>query len=654
MWVHPIWFKSDAFSTFQHFQARVENETGHTIQNGRAKRLNETILTGMRCMLIEAGLSPKWWAEAALTYAYIKNQSPHSAIGDAVPEHMYTGTPPDVSHLRVFGCAAWVTILRHARHKLEAPGVKMVHLGRNDKHKGWRFWDPRTGKVHVTCDVHQWDEDKFPLKVEGACVPVLPLTAKLHGPNPVLARPLNAAAPAPAATHTPLPSLTPDQTPAPSPDSHSPAAPPRRPRTESFSSDGSSNVLSPTHAPRARPAEPVTPSPSPSMSPAPLDESPDPLMLSTAVADNAHNDTDKSGYAQAGDPRNYTEAMRSDLAGQWQQCADDKFTSLRDKFNVFQTIDACSLPPTAKLLGSKWVFKTKPDETGSVTKYKARLVALGCHQRNGIDYKETFALVAQFASICLLIALAASQGWPIIQADVDKAYLHGDLDKDLYLRIPQGVHGLQGKVLKLQRSLYGHSLATNASIVVGTELYYIALYVDNLLFIGPDRPHIERVLDGLEREYGIKRLGDAKYILGIQVLRGVDGSVALSQRAYANSLLERFQMTQAHPTRIPMDAGLKLAQAQCPINPKVETEYRQMVGLLGYLAMGTRGEIAHAVGYLGRFFTCCNETHITAARHVLKYIHGTRNLVLVYGGPGTPLELTGFSDSTWLDDPLTS
>ncbi|KAM0790200.1 hypothetical protein ACM66B_005516 [Microbotryomycetes sp. NB124-2] len=391
------------------------------------------------------------------------------------------------------------------------------------------------------------------------------------------------------------------------------------------------------------------------MSPAPLDELPDPLMLSTAVADNDHNDTDESGYAQAGDLRNYTEAMRSDLAGQWQQCADDEFTLLRDKFNFFQTIDARSLPPTAKLLGSKWVFKTKRDETGNVAKYKARLVALGCHQRNGIDYKETFA-----------------------PADVDKAYLHGVLDKDLYLHIPQGVHGLQGKVLKLQRSLYGlkqagrtwnqklntsleqlgfKALSGNQCIyrcVVGTKLYYIALYVNDLLFIGPDRAHIERVLDTLERKYGIKRLGNAKYNLGIQVLRGINGSVALSQCAYADSLLERFQMTQAHPTRIPMDAGLKLAQAQRPINPKVETEYRQMVGSLGYLAMGTRGEIAHAVGYLGWFFTCCNETHITAARHVLKYIHGTRNLVLVYGGPGTPLKLTGFSDSTWLDDPLTS
>ncbi|KAM0792122.1 hypothetical protein ACM66B_004825 [Microbotryomycetes sp. NB124-2] len=263
MWVYPIRFKSDAFSTFQHFQARVKNETGHTIvkfrtdhrgkftsaafekylldngiqhqfstpytpqQNGRAERLNETILAGVRCMLLEAGMLPEWWAEAALTYAYIKNRSPHSAIGDAVPEHLYTGTPPDVSHLRVFGCAAWVTILRHAWHKLEAPGVKMVHLGRNDKHKAWRFWDPQTGKVHVTCDVHWWDKDKFPLKVEGARVDVLPHTAELHGPDPVLARPLNVAAPAPAATHTPSPSVTPDQTPAPSLDSHSPAAPPR-------------------------------------------------------------------------------------------------------------------------------------------------------------------------------------------------------------------------------------------------------------------------------------------------------------------------------------------------------------------------------------------------------------------------------------------
>ncbi|KAM0788118.1 hypothetical protein ACM66B_001284 [Microbotryomycetes sp. NB124-2] len=131
------------------------------------------------------------------------------------------------------------------------------------------------------------------------------------------------------------------------------------------------------------------------MSPAPLNKLPEPLMLSTAVADNAHNDTDKSGYAQAGDLRNYTKAMQSDLAGQWQQCADDGFTSLKDKFNIFQTVDACSLPPTAKLLGFKWIFKTERNKNGNVTKYKARLVAIGCHQRNGINYKETFAPVSR-------------------------------------------------------------------------------------------------------------------------------------------------------------------------------------------------------------------------------------------------------------------
>ncbi|KAM0790756.1 hypothetical protein ACM66B_004607 [Microbotryomycetes sp. NB124-2] len=190
MWIYPIWFRSNVFSTFQHFQARTENETGHTIvkfctnhsgkftslafekflldnsiqhqfltlytpqQNGCAKQLNKTILAGVRCMLIKAGMLSQWSAKAALTYLYIKNRLPHSAIGEAVPEHLYTGTLPDVSHLRVFGCAAWVTILRHACHKLEAPDVKMVHLGCNDKHKAWRFWDPQTGKVHMTCDVH--------------------------------------------------------------------------------------------------------------------------------------------------------------------------------------------------------------------------------------------------------------------------------------------------------------------------------------------------------------------------------------------------------------------------------------------------------------------------------------------------------------------
>ncbi|KAM0791810.1 hypothetical protein ACM66B_004070 [Microbotryomycetes sp. NB124-2] len=172
MWVYPIRCKSNAFSTFQHFRARVENETGHTIvkfctnhggkftsaafkkylldngiqhqfltpytpqQNGRAKRLNETILAGVRCMLIEAGMSPEWWAKAALTYAYIKNRLPHAAIGDAVPEHC---TP--AHHLTSHTCAC-----------LGAPlgSQSCVMLGTNLRRPAskWSIWDAMINTKH--------------------------------------------------------------------------------------------------------------------------------------------------------------------------------------------------------------------------------------------------------------------------------------------------------------------------------------------------------------------------------------------------------------------------------------------------------------------------------------------------------------------------
>ncbi|SCV67087.1 BQ2448_5733 [Microbotryum intermedium] len=81
----------------------------------------------------------------------------------------------------------------------------------------------------------------------------------------------------------------------------------------------------------------------------------------------------------------------------------------------------------------------------------------------------------------------------------------------------------------------------------GKDWHYIALYVDDLLLIGPSEAEIEHVLSKLEDMYGIKRLGDAEYVLGIQLKRGEDGSITLSQERYLQDVLERFDLALAKP-----------------------------------------------------------------------------------------------------------
>ena len=108
-------------------------------------------------------------------------------------------------------------------------------------------------------------------------------------------------------------------------------------------------------------------------------------------------------------------------------------------------------------MGCKWVYTVKHKTDGSIGRYKARLDAKGFAQTYGIDYQETFAPVAKMNSVRILLSLVANLGWPLHQFDVKNAFLHGDLDEEVYMDVPLGFEDIEteGKVCKLRNSLYG-------------------------------------------------------------------------------------------------------------------------------------------------------------------------------------------------------
>ena len=111
------------------------------------------------------------------------------------------------------------------------------------------------------------------------------------------------------------------------------------------------------------------------------------------------------------------------------------------------------------------LFDQTKNSDGSLDRHKAQLVALGNRQEYGIDYEETFALVAKMTNVRLLFAIAASQSWPLYQMDVKNAFLHGDLKEEVYMRIPQGVTSPSKKfVCHLRRSLYSMIKSLQASL----------------------------------------------------------------------------------------------------------------------------------------------------------------------------------------------
>ena len=122
-----------------------------------------------------------------------------------------------------------------------------------------------------------------------------------------------------------------------------------------------------------------------------------------------------------------------------------------------RTWDIVNLPPMKKPKGCRWVFTMKYLSDGKIERYKARLVAKGYNHTYGIDYGETFAPVAKMNTIRILIALAVQHDWTLQQYDVKNAFLHGDLEEEISMKIPPRYSAIYNisQVCRLKKAIYG-------------------------------------------------------------------------------------------------------------------------------------------------------------------------------------------------------
>ena len=349
-------------------------------------------------------------------------------------------------------------------------------------------------------------------------------------------------------------------------------------------------------------------------------------------------------------PASYKEAMGRPDKDLWQQAIDEEMAALYEKDVYSETSPPDGLTP----LPSKLVLNIKRDEQGHVDKYKARLVAKGFRQIAGRDYDEVFAPTAQHVTLRVLLATASSQELELDQLDVKTAFLNGELSGDVFLKLPPE---LGSKVWRLHKALYGLKQAARAWFAklrssmlehgftpskhepclffrgCDKDRVYMMVHVDDALITGA-RHAVDEAKRSLAAMFAVKDMGPARHFLGMHITRHDDGAYSLTQPKYVDDMLHRFSMTDCKPTATPMPVGQKLSRDLGDALP-TDHQYQALVGSLLYLSVNTRPDISHACGILSRFMSCPTQSHWDAAKHVLRYLKGTKHLGLRFA-PSNP------------------
>lgn len=159
----------------------------------------------------------------------------------------------------------------------------------------------------------------------------------------------------------------------------------------------------------------------------------------------------EANLVEINEPQDIDEALSSPRAKYWKRAIEDELDSLTQRKTWMTT----QLPEGKRCIGCRWIFKTKIDADGKIARYKAKLVAQGFTQEKGIDYNETYSPVINFSVIKLLLALSAEYQWYIRHIDVKNAYLYGNLQEEIYMRLPPLYDAKEEEVAKLLRPIYG-------------------------------------------------------------------------------------------------------------------------------------------------------------------------------------------------------
>ncbi|GKD50550.1 putative ribonuclease H-like domain-containing protein, partial [Tanacetum coccineum] len=239
------------------------------------------------------------------------------------------------------------------------------------------------------------------------------------------------------------------------------------------------------------------------------------------------------------------------------------------------------LPKGKRAIGTKWIFRNKKDERGILIRNKARLVAQGYTQEEGIDYDEVFALEARIKAIKLFLSYASFMGFMVYQIDVKSAFLYGITKEEVYVCQPPGFEDLDypDKVYKVVKALYGLHQALRAC--KKGDILLVQVYVDDIIFGSTKKKLCTEFEKLMHDKFQMSSMGELTFLLGLQVKQKEDG-IFISQEKYVAKILRKFSFTDVRIASTPMDIDKPLFKDSDGYDVDVHL-YRSMIRSLMYL-----------------------------------------------------------------------
>ncbi|GJY66127.1 putative ribonuclease H-like domain-containing protein [Tanacetum coccineum] len=362
------------------------------------------------------------------------------------------------------------------------------------------------------------------------------------------------------------------------------------------------------------------------------------------------------------EPKKVTQALTDPS---WIEAMQDELLQFRLQ-KVWRLVD---LPKGKHAIGTKWVYRNKKDERGIVVRNKARLVAQGYTQEEGIDYDEVFAPVARIEAIRLFLAYASFMGFIVYQMDVKSAFLYGTIEEEVYVCQPPGFEDPQfpDKVYKVEKALYGLHQAPKAwyetlstyllengfrkGIIDKTlfikkdkgNIMLVQVYVDDIIFGSTKKSLCVEFESLMHKKFQMSSIGELTFFLGLQVMHRDDG-IFISQNKYVADILKKFDFIIMKTTITPIKTHKALLKDEEAEDVDVYL-YRSMIGSLMYLT-ASRPDIMFAVCACARFQVTPKVSHLHAVKRIFRYLKGQPKLGLWYPRD-SPFDLEAFSDSDY-------